>query len=163
MKRASLVVLIIGLLTVQVNSAFGESNRAKVEELLTLINTKQTFDQAFAQVKMMAISNVRKMKIVQGKEAEAEGVINGLIDLISKEMSWSSFKENYIDIYSSVFTDKEIEGLLQFYKSPLGKAYLLKLPEVMQKAVAMNQQRLPKIQAKIREYIEERKELFEKN
>lgn len=163
MKRVGLVILIISLLTVQMNSAFGESNRAQVEELITLINTKQTFDQAFAQAKQMAISNVRKMKIVQGREAEAAGVINGLTDLISKEMSWNSFKDDYIAIYSSLFTDEEIEGLLQFYKSPLGRTYLGKLPEVMQKAVAINQQRLPKIQAKIRKYLEENQELFEHN
>lgn len=43
-------------------------------------------------------------------------------------------------VYTGTFTEQEIDGILNFYKSPEGQAFLQKIPLLTQRAVAVGQQ-----------------------
>jgi hypothetical protein len=59
-----------------------------------------------------------------------------------KEMSWATLRPMYVQIYRDTFTQKEIDGLIAFYKSPTGVAFVDKMPAVMQKSQALMQTRI---------------------
>jgi hypothetical protein len=73
-----------------------------------------------------------------------------ILDLVNSEMSFAKMKDSYIDAYASVFTQEELEGLLEFYKSPSGKAFAVKLPlltkQLLGTAQVKMQALMPKIQ-----------------
>jgi hypothetical protein len=65
----------------------------------------------------------------------------------------SSYWQNFIDaksteqllsrmvpIYQSHFTDKDVAGLLKFYKSPLGQKVITQMPETMAEGMKIGQQ-----------------------
>jgi uncharacterized protein len=58
------------------------------------------------------------------------------------ELAFDKVKDIYVKAYRETFTQEEVDGLIAFYKSPVGKAYAEKVPVVMQRAGAEMQSRL---------------------
>lgn len=52
-------------------------------------------------------------------------------------MTWEAVGPRITDIYQETFTDKELRQAAAFYRTPTGQKMLDKLPEVMQKSVAV--------------------------
>lgn len=59
-----------------------------------------------------------------------------------EEMRWDSLRPLYQQIYRESFTQEEIDGLVAFYRSPVGAAFVDKMPMVMQKSMALMQARM---------------------
>jgi hypothetical protein len=59
-------------------------------------------------------------------------------------MSWEGLVEPTIEIYEKTYTDEEIQGLIDFYKSPIGIAYINKMPEVNKQCSEIMMQRVNK-------------------
>ncbi len=49
----------------------------------------------------------------------------------------------FTEIYQESFSQEEIDGLIAFYASPAGRAYIDKMPLVMQKTMTVMQSRMP--------------------
>lgn len=58
------------------------------------------------------------------------------------ELSWQKMKGLYVKVYSETFTQKEIDGLINFYESSTGKVFVAKMPVVMSKTSAMMRGRI---------------------
>ena len=73
--------------------------------------------------------------------------------ILNKYMSWASLKDDMAAAYMSEFTEPELNDLVNFYQTPLGKKTVEKLPALMQKGATMGQKRvqehLPELQAAI--------------
>jgi hypothetical protein len=69
--------------------------------------------------------------------------------IVTEEMSWNKIKPSYAKIYEKRFTEEEITGLIAFYKSPLGKTFLEKMPLVNEEVTKAAVDRLPIITSRI--------------
>ncbi len=76
---------------------------------------------------------------------------------VRDEMSWDKVEPLYAQIYMESFTQEDIDGLIAFYRSPTGQAYVAKMPAVMAKVTGVLQQQiarmLSKMQADMRQAI----------
>jgi hypothetical protein len=72
-----------------------------------------------------------------------------------KEMSWATLRPMYVQIYRDTFTQKEVDGLIAFYKSPTGVAFVDKMPVVMQKSQALMQTRIGPLAESVRAAMQE--------
>jgi hypothetical protein len=63
-----------------------------------------------------------------------------------------------IEVYRAHFTEEEIQGLLKFYDSDVGRSTIAKMPAVMQSSMQITQERLatllPQIQQVQRNAVE---------
>ena len=138
MKKA-ISIIVLGL-SVLISSAHAQED-AKLklaDKLLIVMEMQKTIEQSFGAVKNM-IPN-------QGNaSAEAQDVIN----MIIKELSWDNIKTDYIKLYAEVFTEDELKGLIHFYESPIGKAYIKKQPELTQKSMMLSQKMMMKVMPKL--------------
>nr|WP_276510032.1 DUF2059 domain-containing protein [Niveibacterium umoris] len=57
----------------------------------------------------------------------------------------------FLDIYQKTFTQKEVDGMLSFYKSPAGQAVIKKMPQVMQASMQIMQARMSKLVPQIQQ------------
>jgi hypothetical protein len=64
------------------------------------------------------------------------------VKIVQEEFSWDKLKPTYIAIYQETFDQEEIDGLVAFYKSPVGTSMVNKMPVVMQKSMVGMQARL---------------------
>jgi hypothetical protein len=49
-------------------------------------------------------------------------------------------KKILVPSYSETFSQEEVDGLIAFYQSPAGKAYVEKMPTLLQKTMGQMQQ-----------------------
>jgi uncharacterized protein len=102
----------------------------------------------------MVLAQIQQMRPPSGDTAVSAKVtsqIEKLMDMISYETSWDKIKEEYITLYSEVFTEPELKDINAFYRTPSGHALIAKQPEVMRRSMELSQKRtgelMPKIQA----------------
>ncbi len=59
-----------------------------------------------------------------------------VLDIISSNLTMDKLRPMYMRIYAQSFSQEEVDGLIAFMESPTGKAYVNKLPTVMQAVMA---------------------------
>jgi uncharacterized protein len=69
---------------------------------------------------------------------------------VAAELNWTEIRKMLVEVYSATFDQQEIDGLVAFYESPVGKAYAAKQPELAQRQNELVQQRMIPIMAKVR-------------
>ncbi|MDD5676377.1 MAG: DUF2059 domain-containing protein [Kiritimatiellae bacterium] len=151
---------IIGLIAVSLwlvvwsANAQEASRRAMAEELLNVMNAQEGIEKSFAMVKQMIPAQMEKMKQATGQTNMPSNVssqTDTIMDMMTQALSWDKMKDNYITLYAETFTEEEMKGIIDFYKSSAGQAFIKKQPELMKRSMELTQklmlQIMPKIQA----------------
>jgi hypothetical protein len=70
--------------------------------------------------------------------------------LVRAELSWDKMEEPLIALYGSVFSEAELQDIIEFYQSPAGQKMLKRQPELMQGTMVMMQQQMQSLMPKIK-------------
>lgn len=141
-------------------SAGQQSLRELAEELLLIMNVDKQQTEMFEQMKNMQMEQMQRMEYPGGDiPATLSERQNKFFDFIAGEMSWERMKDRYIDAYVEVFTEEEIQGMIEFFKGPIGQNFIQKTPELTTKLMRIGQQHmvevLPKMEQMMREGYEQ--------
>jgi uncharacterized protein len=130
-----------------------------VEKLLALTQVEKLLVSVRAQTDQMVTTTTTRM--LDGRQASPEErkrmadfqarAIAGM----REEMSWEKLKPLYVQIYVETFSQEEIDGLIAFYESPAGQAYIAKMPMVAQKSMAIMQERMAPMLRRLQENVGE--------
>ncbi len=69
--------------------------------------------------------------------------------------SYQTLKPDFIRIYPDTYTEEELDGLVKFYESPAGQAFVNKMPVVMTKTMELVQQRMQTLMPHMQERMKE--------
>ncbi len=86
-------------------SAKEDSFHDSVEKLLLLMKQDQILDQAFEQVKPMVLQQFQQMNLTKEQSEVINKYMGKIFDVMKDEMSWNKMKEDYIQIYMTVYTE----------------------------------------------------------
>ncbi len=79
--------------------------------------------------------------------------------VMRSELSWARLLPMQMAIYRETFTQEEVDGLIAFYRSPVGRSFVDKMPVATQRAMAATQthvqQVMPRIKAAMDEVLSE--------
>jgi uncharacterized protein len=156
MKRILFVTICIIALTSTALSADEASRKEAVLKLLEVTNTRNMLDQVTKSVEGMMKQQVETVSAdlsPEGREV-LEGVRKESMKWWSENFSWDQMKDMYTNMYTQVFTEDEINELVQFYQSPLGQKILKKMPELTQAIMQTNQAVVQKKMPAFRDRIE---------
>lgn len=126
-------------------------SRASAERLLEVLQVGENFDNTIRRAATMSFGMLDKRADIPDDKKEmirksAEAAANNTLE----KMSWQKMKGMFIDIYASVFTKEELDGVIAFYESPAGQKFVAKQPELtlvtMQKMQALMAEIMPEIQ-----------------
>ena len=130
------------------------SKSVKAEELLQLTQGDQMMKMMEPMMKGMLAQMDKDMPAEQrAKGDEMQGKMMALV-----AVSLSKAKPALAKVYTDTYTEEEIDGILAFYKSPAGKAFLQKMPEVMQRSMPVMMQMMGDLQPEIKTMMEGMKE-----
>ncbi len=115
------------------------SHRQAAEDLLNYTNAPKQFQNAIDQSVNMQVKANPQL-------APKAGVLK---KFFSRYMSWDSMKDDMIKIYTDAFSEQELKELTDFYKSPIGKKVLEKMPEIMGKGMQLGVSRVQRNQAEL--------------
>jgi uncharacterized protein len=98
------------------------------------------------------INNIKKLLDITGSKSLSQRIITQLINSLKAEYPqapakfWDTFIaeikseemiNEYIPIYGKYFTNEEIEGIIAFYETPLGKKTLSVIPQISKESTAI--------------------------
>jgi uncharacterized protein len=152
MKKAVISGAIVMILVAVAFSARSEDKdkwkRALAEELLEQTNAKEATQTSFDLIKQMVTSQLRAVKPPEGRaEATKElaDQLNKILDVVAEEFSWENMREDYINLYAGLFTEEELKDLIAFYRSPVGREFVKKQPELMKRTLEITQRKVADI------------------
>lgn len=77
--------------------------------------------------------------------------------LLASRLDWQKLKPQFVQVYSDTFTVEELSGMASFYKTPGGRAFLEKMPAVLNKWGQLSQQQVgtvsPEIQKMMNDFM----------
>ena len=159
MRRVAAVAIACVFICLSIASAHETDNRALAEELLGAMEIQETIEKSFEVMKQMIPAQIKGMGVSEEESSdEAMDAMEGAMDLIMKEISWENLKDDYISIYEETFTEEELRGLITFYKSPVGRSFIEKQPDLMKRTMMISQKQMMELVPKIQELTREMEE-----
>jgi len=138
-----------------------KEHRALAEELIKITDGDTVMEKMKAQVTMIFQQIASQMNIQEADKPKLEKYSARFDAILKEEMSWEKVKTQYLDLYTSVFTEEETKGLVDFYKSDLGKKVTAKMPELMQQSMTVARTYMQGVVPKLEELTEEMRVEFE--
>lgn len=134
------------------------ASTASIEELLVLTRAESMMDAMYGNVEQAMQQGMRQAlgdkPLTADQQKSLEALPREFARVFREEMGWNKLKTDIVQIYAETFQQEEIDGLLVFYKSPAGKAFIEKTPVVMQKSMTLTQGRMQSVFPKMRAVME---------
>ena len=130
--------------------------RSKIEQLLRLTHYDESMKQTLEQVKSMQAAQISQTLPPAARDSTAE-VQSKIMAVIANRFSFEKVKPLMISMYAEIFDEAEIDGIVAFYQSPAGKAFLEKMPQMMQRMMPMIQQLMADVQPEIQKIVDDAK------
>ena len=130
-----------------------------VETLLAATRAESMMNSMYAMVEQSMRGGLRQSLQGQTLTDEQQRVLDAVpgrfIAVMREEFNWPKMKPLYVQLYRETFDQAEIDGLIAFYRSPAGQAFVDKMPIVMQKSMAISQAQLQTFLPKMRAAMEQ--------
>lgn len=112
---------------------------------------QQMLGGARAAIESSELPVEKKREAIAKIEAEMPAMSESLLNQFMGKEFMDDIQKSTIQIYGRHFTTEEIDQLAAFYRSPIGKKALAKMPVIMQESMQFTmqqlQRRMPLIQA----------------
>ena len=155
MKRSlplALVALVcLSVLSVPASGQEPSKKEILAAQLLDQLQMQKMFDSSFnAMPKMQAQAMAaQESKMTPEEKAKLAKRMQTSMQAAKEAMSWDSIKPIFVKIYADNFDEAELQGMIAFYKTPVGQKWIEKQPEVQAATMQAMGQLMPKIQAAI--------------
>ena len=158
-------LLTFAALFVTLNAGATPASQESVEALLAATKTESMMDSMYSGMEQMMRQGMHQA--IQGKTLSPEqqrivdAVPSKFFAVVREELGWEKMKPQYVQLYRETFEQDEVDGLLAFYASPAGQAFVNKMPLIMQKSLALSQSLMqslvPKMTAAMKDAMAEAK------
>lgn len=146
------IILAIAAFAFSINAFASDlAKKASVEKLLAITEVSKTIDTIYAQIDSMSTNMAMQMGLTEENRPAFDKYMKKVNAVIREDMNWEKMKEPMIQVYMKHFTEQEIQGMIEFYNSDVGKSSIKKMPLVMQDSMGVSQKLMegvfPKIKA----------------
>ncbi len=156
-----LVLTLCFILTCATAYSGVNEHRALAEELIKITDGDTVMEKMKAQVTMIFQQITAQMNVQETDKPKLEKYSKRFDAILKEDMAWEKVKVQYLDLYTSVFTEEETKGLVDFYKSDLGKKVTAKMPELMQQSMTVARSYMQNVVPKLEDLTEEMRKEFE--
>lgn len=164
MRQLRFLMACLGLI-VSLNVNAAPASKASIQELLQLTQASKMVDTMHQAVlnrinAQMRIAFRGKTPNEEQKQAIKQ-MHQEVKSLLQQKMSWEQLKPLSVRIYQQSLTQSEVDGIIEFYKTPAGQALIKKMPQVVQSSMQEMQQQMiavaPQMQKIQQAFIQEMK------
>jgi hypothetical protein len=150
---SAVAVFMAGILTL---SAADEAKKNDLDqrtklatEMLETMQVGKMFENSFNSMKQMQTQMIKRMVKKAEDQDKAMKIQSEILDLMQKEFTWEKLKPDFVKLYAETFTTDELQGLIDFNKSPVGQKFIEKQPEMQRKSMMLAQKMVMGIMPKI--------------
>jgi uncharacterized protein len=145
--------------TVVAHAGAAPPSAESVETLLAVTKTETMLDAMYASMEQLMRQSMQQTTGGKPRSPQQQRVMDTVparfSALMRAEMTWEKLKPGYVQLYSETFDQEEIDGLVAFYRSPAGQAFVAKMPTVMQKSVVLGQSQMQTLLPRMKAIIEQ--------
>lgn len=128
---------------------------AKAQQLFALMHMEATYDQLMqqllAQTQKTTVSLFPTGTMNDAQKREYAAFMARVDAAIADSFSWKVLEPEFAKLYASNFSDSELDGILAFYRSPVGQAMIAKTPALMSAASAISMQHVQALEPQLRQ------------
>jgi len=139
-------VLAIALAVLAITQAHAQSTKptqASLNKLFELTNADAMIKNAQASTDTILknmMQGTMNGKAVTPEQQKALDVFRAkIVKIQTDELNWDVLEPKLSDVYANTLTQEEVDGLIAFYQSPVGKSYASKMPLIMQQSMTAMQ------------------------
>ncbi len=115
-----------------------EPTTETVEKLLVVTKSQVLVEQMYGYFEGAMRAGMQQalggQRLTDKQQAVLDRAPAEFAAVLRQELSWDKIRPIQVGIYRETFTQDEINGLIAFYESPVGKAFVDKMPAVMQRS-----------------------------
>ncbi len=152
---APIALLFLGSFTARCDDA---SKNAKIEQLFNLSKVDKTvqsgIDQTMDQMKGV-LQQIYGTSLPPDQVKNVEELQGRIGKILVDTLSWEKLKPVYIKIYADAYTERQIDDLVAFFKTPTGQAMVDKGPALAEKGGQAAQQRLSAVMPAIQKLMKD--------
>ncbi|MDY0275438.1 MAG: DUF2059 domain-containing protein [Desulfomicrobium sp.] len=137
-----------------------KEHRALARELIKITDGDTVMEKMKDQLSMVFEQLTLQMNIQQADKPKLDKFTARFQAILKDDMAWDKIENQYIDLYTTVFTEEDIKGLVGFYNSELGKKVTEKMPELMQQSMVVAREHMQTVVPKLEELTEEMRKEF---
>lgn len=132
---------------------------ASVEQLLEALDSGKMLEASLTQTEEIMQAAFLQAAKDQPPSAERDAALRQLrvriVALLREEMSWTKMRPHFVRIYRDTFSQEEVDGMLKFYRSDVGRSVNAKMPLVMQNSAQLMQQLMVQLAPRLKAIQEE--------
>ena len=137
------------------------SRTAKAQELFRVAQIQETMQQQMTQsmdrIKNMTLQQLQSSgtQMTPEQTEKMQQMQTQLMAILQDAFSWDKLQPAMLKIYTATYTEEELDGLLTFYKSPVGQAYVKNTPILMNKTMDLLQERMVALQPQMQQLMKQ--------
>jgi hypothetical protein len=152
-------ILFILLLSSSWSACAAQPTTESIESLLRVTKVEAILESLYvsmeAAMRQAMVRSVADRTLTPAQKHFLDHAPQRYVAVMREELSWASVKPLYIQIYQENFSQEEIDGLVAFYDSPVGRTTIEKLPAVMQQSMMAMQDRIRPFVAKMQAAVDQ--------
>ncbi|WP_018970445.1 DUF2059 domain-containing protein [Rubritalea marina] len=142
--------LILALALMSQGALADEASTAKARELMEVMEMRQNVEKAFGQVIKYNTGMIDQQPgMTPEQKSTAKEAVTAATKVSIEEMLKVDWEGMFAEIYGEVFSVEEVQGLIDFYQSPVGKKFTAKQAELTQATMGRMQMEMAKMMPKI--------------
>ena len=135
-KNACLVSLWLLAATAAANTPnSAPPTQESIRELLKVTDARNVLDSMWVQMDGYIKAMQKQAQPAGQLSPKAQAIVDRgtarMMDAVKSTLNWETLEPIYIRVYHSSLTQDELNGMLQFYKTPPGQAMVKKLPVII--------------------------------
>ena len=143
-------------------TAYAETpSSASIEQLIDITDSKQQYEQELQYSEqsyndmMQQLIDSQKNYLAKKDQEKFKTLQKEMLALMMKESQWEHIKPTKIQIFQEVYTQEEVNSMIGYYKTPIGRSILKKMPLVTEKNNAFLQQQMEKFMPQFIEQLQQ--------
>ncbi len=135
------------------------ASEGSIETLLAVTRSEAMLDSMYAQIEGAMKQGMQQAvagKPLSPEQQRAMDTLPGkFATLLRQEFTWAILKPQFVQLYRETFEQDEVDGLIAFYRSRAGQAFVNKMPLLMQKSMVIGQNQMQLIMPKLQQLVQE--------
>jgi uncharacterized protein len=134
------------------------SAHAVVEEIFEIMDMDGQVEQSMTMMREIQGEQLEQLTQDQSSDPAAEdakAMVEQIMNMMEEEMSWENMKNDFVSVYVKTFSEEDLIGIRDFFKSPIGQKWIEKSPELMRNTMEMTRKKMQEISPRIQQMTQE--------
>jgi uncharacterized protein len=153
MKARHLVICALLIIAAPAIANEAPPSEESIQQLLQLTNVHQLLNEMKGQMDGFMNNAMHSAQQSQTMTPERQAILDRMRDkmtaAVNESLNWDTMLPMYVRIYQASLTQRELDGIIDFYQSPAGQAYTKKMPLIMQNVMSEMQGMMKPLQQKL--------------